>query len=179
MLTTTRLTLRRFTTSDLIDFLAYRNDPQVAQYQGWDNTTEAEGIAYIAYHQDIEPSDTGWFNFAIEHTATQTLIGDIGLNIFEKDPQQGEVGYTLARAHQGQGYATEALRRVLEYAFDELKLHRIRASCDVDNAGSIALLERLNFRREGHFIESYFDGQRWTSEYSYALLLREWLPSDS
>ncbi len=179
MLTTPRLILRRFSLDDLPAFLAYRNDPEVARYQGWDSTTEEEGRAYIEYHQHIEPHEPGWFNFAIIETATQNLIGDIGLNILEHDPQQAKVGYSLARHAQGNGYATEALRAVLDYAFGELKLHRISATCDVDNQGSIALLERVKFRREGHLIENYFDKGEWTSEYLYAMLRREWQTSDS
>lgn len=179
MLTTQRLTLRRLTMADLDAFLAYRNDPQVAYFQGWDSINEKEGHDYITYHQDIKPSDVGWFNFAIVVTATDTLIGDIGLNILDDKSHQGEVGFTLAREHQGKGYATEALRCVLAYAFEDLKLHRITASCDVENVGSIALLERFKFRREGHFIENYFYHDKWTSEYLYALLRREWLTSDS
>lgn len=179
MLTSERLLLRRFTINDLPAFLAYRNDPDVARYQSWDSTTTEQAQAYIDYHQQVEPYETGWFNFAIEERATHRLIGDIGLNIFEHDSQQGEVGYTLASQAQGKGYATEALRTVLNYAFGELKLHRITASCDVANQGSIKLLERLRFRREGHFVESYFDQGQWTSEYHYAILRREWQTSDS
>lgn len=174
MLTSERLTLRRFTMDDLDTFLAYRNDPLVAQYQGWESTTADEGRAYIQSLQNIEPGDPGWFNFAIEETATQILLGDVGLSILEQSPQQGRIGYTLAREHQGKGFATEAVRRVLDYAFGELELHRITADCDVANVASVALLERLNFRREGHFIESYFDHGQWTSEYLYAMLRREW-----
>lgn len=48
------------------------------------------------------------------------------------------------------------------------------AHTDVRNAGSIRLLERISFRREGHLLENFYDKGAWTSEYLYALLAREW-----
>jgi RimJ/RimL family protein N-acetyltransferase len=64
---------------------------------------------------------------------------------------------------------------VLDYAFEKLNLHRVIAITDCENERSIALLERLNMRREGHFIENIWFKGRWGSEYLYAVLREEWL----
>lgn len=92
------------------------------------------------------------------------------------DIRQGTVGYSIARQHQGQGYATEALGALLRFAFSELKMHRVVASLDPRNAPSYRVLERLGMRREGHLVLSYWDEttQEWTDEYIYALLCDEW-----
>lgn len=64
---------------------------------------------------------------------------------------------------------------MLDYAFDTLRLDRVVARVDGRNAPSVALLERLGMRREGHFVEnSWFKG-RWADEYLYAVLRHEWL----
>jgi RimJ/RimL family protein N-acetyltransferase len=85
-----------------------------------------------------------------------------------------EIGITLALAHQGRGYATETLGLVLDYLFVRLDKHRVTAITDADNEAAAALLHRLGFRREGHFIENVWFKGKWGSEFSFALLQREW-----
>lgn len=63
---------------------------------------------------------------------------------------------------------------MLDFAFPSLHLHRIIAVADCRNAASFALLERLRFRREATFLQSYWDTDRWTDEYLYAMLEEEW-----
>jgi RimJ/RimL family protein N-acetyltransferase len=53
-------------------------------------------------------------------------------------------------------------------------LHRVRANCDVENTPAWKTLERIGFRREAHFVENLWFRDRWSSEYWYALLDREW-----
>ena len=93
----------------------------------------------------------------------------------EQDGRQAEVGFTLSREHQGKGYASEAVSRLLDYAFGDLGLHRVVAITDRENERSFALLERVGMRREGHFVQNAWFKGRWASEYLYALLEDEWL----
>ena len=92
----------------------------------------------------------------------------------EGDGRQAEVGFTLSRDHQGKGYASEAVSRLLDYAFGDLGLHRVFAITDQENDSSFALLERLGMRREGWFVQNAWFKGRWSSEYLYALLRDEW-----
>ncbi len=112
---------------------------------------------------------------AIEFKETEKLIGDCYFIINEYDKQQAEIGYSLARAYQGQGFATEAISCWVTYAFITFNLHRIIAITDCENAASIALLERLEMRREGHFIQNIWFKGKWGDEYLYAILKEEWL----
>jgi RimJ/RimL family protein N-acetyltransferase len=66
------------------------------------------------------------------------------------------------------------VRCLLEYLFGELHLHRVIATCDVENIASFRLLERIGMRREAHLVENIWFKGAWGSEYSYALLYREW-----
>ena len=88
---------------------------------------------------------------------------------------RAEIGYTLARDHQGQGFASEAVSRLLDYAFDVLGLHRVIAIADCRNKPSWVLLERVVLRREGHFLEGVWFKGEWSDEYLYAVLKDEWL----
>jgi RimJ/RimL family protein N-acetyltransferase len=170
-----RLVLRRFDDSDLAPFLAYRNDPQVARYQAWESCTEHEAIAMIEELKSLQPGTLGaWFQFAIELKETAALIGDCALKV-EQDGRQAEIGFTLAREHQGKGYAQEAVSRLLDYAFGDLGLHRVVAITDQENEPSWALLERLGMRNEGKFVRNVSFKGRWASEYLYAVLDEEWL----
>jgi RimJ/RimL family protein N-acetyltransferase len=170
-----RLILRRFADSDLAPFLAYRNDPGVARYQAWDSCTKNEATAMIEALKSLQPGTPGeWFQFAIERKETGALIGDCALMV-EQDGLQAEIGFTLSREHQGMGYAQEAVSRLLDYAFGDLRLHRVVAITHRENEPSWALLERLGMRREGHFVQNAWFKGRWASEYLYAVLDEEWL----
>lgn len=173
-LATERLRLRPFTDTDLAPFLAYRNDPAIARYQSWTTTTIAQGQTFIDEMKTSQPGLPGWFQFAIERRDSGQLIGDCALHRLAEDPQLGEIGYTLAAAHHGHGFASEAVRAVIHYSFTKLHLHRLRAFADERNTASIALLERLGLRREGHFRHHYWAKGEWTSEYEYAILREEW-----
>jgi RimJ/RimL family protein N-acetyltransferase len=176
ILETERLILRPFRDSDLEPFLAYRSDPEVARYQGWDMPYTAEKAAeFIAEMKNSPPRPPGeWYQLAIELKANQRMIGDCAFCILAEDQRQAEIGYTLSRDYQGSGYGAEAVRRLLGYLFDELQLHRVRANTDAENTASARLLERVGMRREAHHIQSLWFKGRWSSEYWYALLRDEW-----
>lgn len=101
------------------------------------------------------------------------LVGDVGVGLHD-NRMQAEVGYTLATAHQGRGYATEAVRRVLEHLFEEHGLHRVAAECDARNERSARLLMRLGFRQEGHRVQSTWAKGEWTDDLLFGLLGTEW-----
>ena len=175
-LETTRLRLRHFTDSDLALFMAYRNDPEVARYQGWEGISEPEARAFLQEQKEVQPGVPGqWFQIAVELKETGMLVGDCALKIEEHDESQAEIGYTLSRAYQGRGIASEAVSCVLEYAFLTLRLHRVVAITDCENVASVALLERLGLRREGHFRQNVWFKGKWGDEYLYAMLQEEWL----
>lgn len=170
-----RLILRRFAERDLAPFLAYLNDPEVARYQTWDSYTGKEAQALIDKQKELVPGLPGrWFTFALELKETGALVGHVALSVKTEERQQAEIGFTLAREYHGKGLGFEAVSRVLDYVFAELKLHRVIAITDCENTRSVALLERLGMRREGHFIQNVWFKGKWGDEYSYAILRDEW-----
>lgn len=175
-LETERLRLRHFLEADLPAFVAYRNDPEIARYQGWEGISEAEAWAFIVEQRVAQPGVPGeGFQIAIELKETGTLIGDCFFKVNAHDKRQAEIGYTLARAYHGKGYATEAVTCWLNYAFQAFHLHRVIAIADCENHASYALMERLGMRREGHFIQNAWFKGHWCDEYLYAILREEWL----
>jgi RimJ/RimL family protein N-acetyltransferase len=175
-LQTDRLTLRRFQESDLAAFATYRSDPFVARYQSWTVPyTLDHAVTFLEEMASAPPGTPGrWFQLAVERRSHPGIIGDCGFQVSADDDRQAQIGFTFSRLFQKQGYATEAVRCVLDHLFDWRSLHRVTATCDVENQDSINLLERIGMRREAHLIENLWFRDAWGSEYSYALLRREW-----
>lgn len=173
---TERLALREFEPEDAERFSTYRSDPEIARFQSWDAPYSLEQAQrFIEELRGQEPGRPGeWHQIAVILRDTAELIGDCAFCVMAEDPQQAEIGFTLAHRFQGRGYATEAVAALLGHLFQDRRLHRVRAICDVDNRRSIALLERLRFRREGHFVSHVQFKGRWASEYWYGMLRDEW-----
>jgi RimJ/RimL family protein N-acetyltransferase len=172
---TARLRARSFCSEDVDAFTAYRADPDVARYQSWSDFTREQGEAFVASMEVRRPGVPGeWFQFALEDRSSRDLVGDLAFKVDADEPREAEVGFTLAPAHQGKGYATEALTGLLDHAFDTYGLHRVVAVTDALNAPSAAVLERVGMRREAHFVENVFFKGSWGSEYLFAILDREW-----
>lgn len=171
-----RLVLRRFSPTDLPAFVAYRSNPDVARYQGWEAPYPvADAERMIEALRREHPDTPGeWYQYAVELRSTGELVGDCAAKTDAEDPRQAELGFTLAPAHQGRGYATEAARRLLDYLFGARAKHRVIAYCDARNAASAAVLQRLGMRREGHLRESTWAKGEWTDDLLYAVLDREW-----
>lgn len=93
---------------------------------------------------------------------------------------QAELGWVLDPAHQGHGYATEAVGALLRLAFEDLGLRRVTAGCFAANEASWRLMERLGMRRETHTVkESLHRSGAWLDGLEYALLAEEWRGRDS
>jgi RimJ/RimL family protein N-acetyltransferase len=176
-LTTVRLALRRFRSADIQTFAAYRGDPEIARFQSWENFTPAHARAFIDWIGGQHPDTPGeWFQFAIELTATGAMIGDCALHAFVDKRDEVEVGFTLAQAHQGCGYATEAVGGLLDYAFGALAKACAIAITDVRNTASIAVLERLGFARDPTPREPVLFKGEMCDEHLYRLERAQWLP---
>ena len=184
-----RLILRPFQDGDIESFAAYRSDPEIARYQSWEPPVTLEQAAqFVNDMKNARPGVPGeWYQWAVERKAAAGLIGDCAFQILPHDmghilphdvghePHQAEIGFSFARAYQGQGFATEAVSRLLDYLFEDLDLHRVVAITDAENRAAARLLERLGLRRAGAFVENVWFKGAWGSEFSYALLRREWL----
>ena len=83
---------------------------------------------------------------------------------------RAEVGYMLFPEYNGKGIVSEALQRVVEYGFNEMKLHSIEAILDPENTGSEKVLLKNGFVKEGHFIENEFYEGRFLSTLVYSKL---------
>lgn len=175
---TERLFIRPLLIEDKASVFKYRSDSESNKYQSW-IPREIEDVEVFIQNvsNEINVPET-WFQFVILEKQTNVLIGDIGIHFMDSENKQVEVGCTLNCDYQGNGYATESLRTIIDYLINTLDKHRVIASIDPRNSNSIRLVERLGFRKEAHFVESFFSNGKWLDDLVYALLAREWKKSN-
>lgn len=145
-----RLRLRALTPADAGDVFAVFADPLVMRY--WSSppmTSPDQAAGYIGQIRDWFASRGGLQWGIALADEDDRIIGTVTLCAFALEHRRCEIGYALGADHWAQGYAGEALRRALAFAFGELGLARIEADVDPRNEASIRLLERLRFQREG------------------------------
>lgn len=172
-LRTARLLLREFRDDDFDDVHAYASQPDVARYMDWGPNPLAETRAFMQRMFDAQatwPRDD--VNLAIEHAGDRRVIGSIRLG---RKPAEhaADLGYSINRDYWSRGIATEASRAMLKVAFGVLGVHRVWAWCDVRNAASYRVMEKLAMRREGHMRQDRFIKGAWRDTYLYAILADE------
>jgi ribosomal-protein-alanine N-acetyltransferase len=153
---TPRLRLRALTTDDSTAVLAYASNPEVARYTLWKPISSeiiAKGFIKVL-------TQALFLNWAILRTDNNGLIGMIFLHSLNRNHNKAEIAFNLSQSHWKQGLATEAAWAVLDYAFKEIKLNRIEATCMPANAGSRRVLEKVGMSHEGRMQKSHrrYDG---------------------
>lgn len=163
-----RVVVRPLAASDIPAVLAYRNDPEVARYQGWPLPFTAGQAAELTHTGNL--GDPGWVQRGIQLVGGP-LVGDVGVRAVDG---QAELGITVAPGSQGRGYATEALGLVLDHLFGTLGLHRVFADVDPRNRAVLKLLSGLGFRYEGTRVAAFPGREGWTDSGELGLLATEW-----
>lgn len=166
--------MRLMQPEDAPAIFAYRQLPEVTRFQGWVPANVQEVAEYARQLQSHPDSlTTLWQQWVFIAAQTNEVLGDLAFKL-DESRQQAELGVALAPKHQGKGFATEALRQLISYLFRELRLHRIHVSIDPLNHRSIALFDRLGFRREGLLKQSLWFKQQWCDDLLMAVLAEEW-----
>lgn len=146
-LETARLLLRHWRESDREPFAAMNADPAVMEFFPALQSRAASDASVDAWQTELE--ERGWSNWAVELRSTRQFIGFVGLSVPRRVLPFSpcvEVGWRLARAHWGRGYATEAARAVLRFGFERLALPEIVSFTAVPNVRSRAVMERIGMR---------------------------------
>ena len=144
-----RLLVRRFISADGNDFAEILTDSETVFYEPYEVFTQEQAIAEAEKFSHDERF------FAVEHQETGKMIGKLYFSN-ESFPNTYEIGYTFHRQYWNQGYASEAVRAFLQYAFTEMQVTRICAIANVKNQRSCHLLEKLGFQKEGVFLENAY-----------------------
>ena len=165
-----RLTLRPFQKGDAQDLYEYLSDPEVVRFEPHLPLTRAQC--------ETEAESCAGNPAFIAVVLGDKVIGNLYLE--KQDDYTWETGWVFNRAFQHHGYATEAARAAMDWAFRQQGAHRIIALCDPRNDASWKLMERLGMRREGEWKKNVFffrdenGNPLWKDTYQYAVLAEEW-----
>jgi RimJ/RimL family protein N-acetyltransferase len=169
-----RLILRQLKLDDAPALFDVLSDDEVMRY--WSSGPHAhieETKSYIAWNAEIDSDHVCWAITLDEKVA----LGWVILLPHRKD--SFELGYILGRSHWGKGYAYEAACMALDHAFVNLAARRVMADTDPDNIGSIRLLEKLGFQREGYLREEWETHIGTRDSLIFGILRSEWLKTSA
>lgn len=112
----------------------------------------------------------GGYCCAVELIEEGRLIGTARISVADATHRSGDIGYALNDEYSGKGYMSEAVHRILQIGFNELGLHRVWATADVQNTASWRLMERVGMQREGQLRQSRLVRGKWRDSYIYSRL---------
>jgi RimJ/RimL family protein N-acetyltransferase len=171
---TPRLVLRPMAPADWPAIWRYMSDEVVTRWLPEGRLDEAQAQAFAQ-----ENAGRSARALAVIERETGQLVGHMVFHPWFVRATH-ELGWVISSGHQGRGYATEAARALMEFAFCTLRSHRVVATCQPENAASWRVMEKLGMRREAHFRQAlHQESGEWWDEYFYALLADEYFAAPS
>jgi ribosomal-protein-alanine N-acetyltransferase len=169
-LQTERLLLRRVNENDANEIFALRSNPETMKYIPRPLVKSIDdALEHIAMIDAKIESNEG-INWAITYKDNPKLIGIIGHYRIKPEHFRAEVGYMLLPEYNGKGIISEAIKEVVNYGFNAMKLHSIEAIIDPENFGSERVLQKCGFVKEAHLKENEFYEGRFLDTVIYSKL---------
>lgn len=148
-LRTERLVLKKMEVSDSSSLFKIWSDSEVTRFMNiYSLTDESQAIEIIEMLDGLYQEDKA-IRYSIIQSESNQIIGSCGYNSLDFENLKAEIGYDLGKEYWGNGFASEAIPALLDYAFNTLNLNRIEAKVEPENSNSIRLLEKLHFQFEG------------------------------
>ncbi|MBK9729921.1 MAG: GNAT family N-acetyltransferase [Chitinophagaceae bacterium] len=167
---TERLRLRAVNQADAEQILAIRSNELVLQYMDTKRMERLdEAFAFLQFIETAYINKTG-ITWGIALHENDKIIGTIAYWRIMREHYRAEIGYSLLADFWGKGIMLEAMKSVLQFGFQVLKLHSIEANVNPANQPSIKLLERSGFVKEAHFKENYYFNGRFLDSAIYSLI---------
>lgn len=172
ILKTERLSLRPISENDIENIFELQSFEQTAKF----NTSKVPididetKINVEKWIAENNKENIKHFTFVVELLDDNKFIGLIGLHLGKEHYKNVEVWFQYDYRFWNKGYATESLRKIIDFGFETLKLHRIEAGCAVDNIGSFSVLEKVGMLREAHTRQLLPLKSGWSDNYGYAIL---------
>jgi ribosomal-protein-alanine N-acetyltransferase len=172
VLETERLILRPITMADAEDVFDYAKDAESNKYMPWPtHVTIADTIAYLeAIPKNHAARER--LGFAIARKPDGKFIGSCDFHTIVPNHHRVMMGYVLNRKYWGNGYMTETVRELIRFAFEDMGMHRVAATCDDDNIRSVRVMERCGMMLEGVFRDYEARHGMFVSTRSYAIIRR-------
>ncbi|WP_024876907.1 GNAT family N-acetyltransferase [Saccharomonospora piscinae] len=171
--------LREFTLADLDGVRGVIGDNRVAHHLSFNtrNAEQARELLHTIVEQARVRPRSEFYLAITPRDADRAADNDrvVGFTRLQRThPYSGRLVYAVAHAHQGRGYAGDAVRTLLDFAFGTLRLHRITAAVGPDNRAGLALVENIGFTREGVLRDHVHANGAWRDSVLFSLLAPEW-----
>ena len=172
LLSTLRLNLRLITGSDLEAIHVLQSIPEVDRYNtlGIPKDFEETKKVMTPLLESNTKKEIDYYTFAIKQKSDNQFVGLIALKLGSKKYRNAEVWFKLNPMFWGKGYATEALVKLIDFGFGELKLHRIEAGCAIDNLASAKVLEKAGMQLEGRRRQTLPLKSGWSDNFEFSIL---------
>ncbi|GAA4734184.1 GNAT family protein [Isoptericola chiayiensis] len=166
--------LRTYREDDLEPLMEYYGDPDVTRFLLEEPWTPDAAEMQLARRMQRTGIDEPGSALALVAEFEGRVVGDVALWTTGDTTSRGEVGWAFHPGATGRGFATEAMRTVLQIAFDHYRMHRVVAQLDARNDRSAKLCERIGLKPEGRLREDWWSKGEWTDTLVYGMLEREW-----
>ncbi len=168
-LETERLILRPLRMSDARDMYAYARDEEVSRHVLWSaHTSISQTRAFLRASIRQYRREPG--SFAITLKGSGKMIGTVGFMWVNGEHRSAEVGYSLGKEYWNRGIMTEALRAVIAYGFDTLRLNRIEAQHEISNPASGRVMAHVGMQYEGILRQRLKNKGKFVDVALYAIL---------
>ena len=156
--------------ADALNVQFIRSDEKVMNYMDSErHLTVQFSENFISENLKTYEQRNGIF-WALTEKSSGKFIGDFAFWKIDKKNSRTEIGYSLSPEFWGQGYMKEAMIRILNFGFNDLKLHSIEANINPNNENSRRLLIKLGFKQEAYFRENYYYNGTYLDSEIYSLL---------
>ena len=173
-----RLLIRDHLQSDLEAMHTWASDPDLMKFLTWKTSSLAETKKLLDEAiNEISLRKRKKYFFAVVHKESHKIIGDIGFSIISGNKHGGlaDSGFFFRKEFWGSGYATEAFKLLIEFAFIQINLHKVIAGCDAENTASEKVMIRSGLSKEGEFMKHFFHRGKWRDRLKYGLLKEDWI----
>lgn len=172
-LTTPRLILRELQQDDFQAVWEIESDPEVIRYEHTHLSTDEIRSRFEHMLRDQVSVPRIAYRFAITIRPNEAARGRISLILNNPAINEWEIGWTMHREEWGKGYAPEAARELIHFAFSGLKAHRIVAFCHAGNSASTRVMEKAGMQCEGRLRKVRWLHDAWHDEFVYSVLAEE------
>ena len=171
---TNRLILRNRTRKLILEMLSFTIDQQMSFF-GFETKKQLE-YKLARIEKGLSNNNEDYLIFDLIEKKNNRVIGSCGFHKWVKDHNRSEIGYEIHSKYQNNGYMSEAIKEVINYGFNTMKLNRIEALVDPENENSIRVITKNDFIKEGILRDHFKNGDEFEDSIIYSLLKSDYHP---
>jgi len=177
-LETQNLIIRDNIEEDLNGLYSLMSDREVNKYDSEfysDSLDSTKSILKVSI-EEAKKKDRRKFWFAITKKVSNEYIGQIGITLISNQIKNriGQMAYFIRKKYWGKGYTTEAAKKVIDFAFENIGLHKIITGCLTENVASEKVMKKCNMVKEAELVKHVWHEDEWRDRVEYRLLREEW-----